>query len=293
MFVKLNLRFFDGAGASAGAAPTGADGGADGQTANAAEAQVTTTTQIDRAAEYAKLKADYKAEFSKDFEVQLADRLKGHRAIEARVKAVDPILTALASKYGVDPTDTDSLQKAIDSDESYYEREAEEEGLTVAQLKRQKALEAEVAAFKQERESAERDTLARQKLNEWTEQGVKLKGLYPGFDLAAEAKDPNTGDKFLKLLQGGLVNVQDAYELVHPEARDQRIQRGTAIVAQLAQQQTLDTIKAKGMRPNENGAGGNASSVKTDVSKMTPEQRRELNERAMRGEKIDLRTFSQ
>ena len=86
------------------------------------------------------------------------------------------------------------------------------------------------------------------------------------------------------------MSVQDAYELVHPEARDARIQRGTAMVAKLSQQQTLDTIKAKGMRPTENGAGGGASAVTFDPAKMTPEQRREINQRAMRGEAIDLRT---
>jgi len=284
MKIKLNLRFFDGA--AAGSAPAAeATGGAESTQQAAAKA-----TPEDRASAYAKFKAEYKSEFSKDFEAQLGDRLKSHAELKNRMKALDPILSALGSKYGADPSDIESLQRAIDSDESYFEREAEEEGLTVAQLKEQKRLREQVEAFKAEKANAEREAATRQKLVEWGQQGEQLKALYPDFDLGLEANNPDTGEKFLALLKGGLVGVQDAYELVHPEARDARIQRGTAIVAKLSQQQTLDTIKAKGMRPSENGAGGNASAVTFDPNKMTPEQRREINLRAMRGEAIDLRT---
>lgn len=283
--IKLNLRFFDGAaGAAEGGAPTAQTAPAGG-TASAADAN----PAEDRAAAYARFKTEYKDMYTADFQRQMDARFKDHKALEGRMKSLDPVLTSLAVKYGVDAKDPVALQQAIDADTASYEQEAEEAGLTVEQLVRTKRLEAEVNAYRAQQESAQREAATNQKLAEWSTQAEKLKTLYPDFDLAAEANNPESGTSFLKLLETGLMDVQKAYEVIHPDVVEARIARGVSYVAEMTQKQTLDTIKAKGMRPSENGAGMPAN-TKFDVTKATPEQRRAWNERAMRGEAIDLRT---
>ncbi len=285
--IKLDLHFFDGAAGAAGA--TGASEGAAEGTA-AAEGTEQTNAAEDRKAAYAKLKADYKAEFDHDVKTQLDSRFRSQKAIESRLKAADPVLQALGAKYGIDPGDTASLQKAIETDTAYYEQEAQERGVTVEQLRESKKLLAENERLRAMNQSAEQEAQMNRDLANWGQQAEQAKALYPEIDLSAELGDPVNGERFFNLLHIGGVDVQAAYELIHPEVRDARIQRGTALVAQMAQQRTLDTIKANGMRPAENGAGTPANG-KTDPAKMTPEQRREINERVMRGEKVDLRTL--
>lgn len=289
----LDLRFFDGA-AAAGAAAEGASAtvgnAAEGGQQAQAGAQVTTNTQDERKAAYDKLVKEYKDIYAQDFQQKFDMRFKEHKTLQSKMQALDPILGALGSKYGVDPSDIKALQEAIDADDSYFEQAAEDAGMTVEQFKRTRQLEQELAYYRQQREQGEREEAVQQKLAEWNEQAEQVKALYPDFDLAKQANDPITGVKFMQLLQGGLVNVQEAYELVNPQAKEARIANGAAMVAQLTQRQTLDTIRAKGARPAENGAGGAPVKTGLDVSRLTREQRQELADRARRGETIDLKT---
>jgi hypothetical protein len=290
MYIKLNLRFFDGA--AAGAAPaataTAAESTAPAQSA-ATEPAAEAPPAVDRKAEYAKLKAEYKDEFKREFEGQLHARLRTHVEASEKLKAISPVVMELSAKYGVVANDPDALRQAIANDKAYYETEAAEKGLTVDQLRTMRKLEADVAAARAEKEQAQYAQYMEKRTQELEQQTAKARELYPDIDLVAEGNDPVTGDRFTKLLKAGLVDVLEAYELIHPERKNERIQRGLSLVAQMTQQQTLDTVRAKGMRPSENGASGVPSAVKNDPSKWTPEERREINDRVMRGETIDLR----
>ncbi len=188
----------------------------------------------------------------------------------------------LAGKYGVSADDADALLKAAEADESYYEAEAAEKGLTVEQLKYTKRLERENASLKAAREERERQERNSQLHARWMQQTEDAKKVYPGLDFAKEAQDQN----FSRLLSVG-IDVKTAYEVCH---HDEIMSGGMQYAAKRAQQQTMDNIRARGMRPQEGALGASpAGNPKADVSKLTKEQRAEYARRAMRGERITFR----
>lgn len=113
--------------------------------------------------------------------------------------------------------------------------------------------------------------LAQQQLQSWDAQAKQVRNLYPGFDLGREAQNRT----FRSLLRSG-VPVRQAFEVLHMDELRSAAER--AVTA---------NIKAKGARPQENGAGASSGfTVKDDVSRLTPRDRAELAKRAARGEVI-------
>ena len=89
----------------------------------------------------------------------------------------------------------------------------------------------------------------------------------------------NTNPDFLALLQRG-VSVEQAYKVLH---MDDFLSKATA----QAEKTVTDNIRARGARPQENGAAPkSAVVVKDDVSKLTPADRAEIARRAAMGETI-------
>lgn len=320
----LNLALFggDGSGAGGGAgASAGAEGGAstpemggkqggnplaavrygkqaDGAAPDAAvgspaadsETSVTSDTALDKRAAFDELiKGEYKDVFAERTQQIINARFKQTKALEEqaeRLKTLSPVLDMIASRYGVDASDAEALAKAIEEDDSYYEAEASEKGLTVEQLKHMKRMERENAAFKRAAEEAQRRRQAEQTLAIWNQQAEDCKRFYGNFDLAEECSNPGTGQRFLGLLQSG-VDVRTAYEVIH---KDDIIGGAMQYTAQAIQKKTVDDIRARGMRPAENGGGGNAAAIitKKDVSSLTKKDREEISRRVMRGERIEF-----
>lgn len=296
--IKLNLRFFDGgagagAGVGAGAAADSASGASGTGSVATPEAQpgaqVSTDKGDERLAAYEKFKGEYKDLYTADFQKQMDARFKASKQTESRLNEISPVMAKLESKYGVKPGDLQALTKAIDEDNAFFEQEAEERGMTVEQLKHVKELESELARKNQEEADRARDEARDKKLNEWNSQADKAKELYPDIDLISEMNDPDTGERFFKLMASNLVDVQTAYETVHPDRRDARIAQASGLLAKMAQKQTLDTIRARGIRPSENGLHNSIpANAKKDVSKLTREDRDEYARRALRGEVVQL-----
>jgi hypothetical protein len=197
------------------------------------------------------------------------------------VDGAKPLMELLAGKYGVDAGDLSALLKAAEEDESYYEEEAAQKGLSVQQLKDFKRMERENAQLKAAAEERQRVEQANQVQARWMQEAEALKGIYPKFDFEAEAQNP----AFARLLRNG-VDVRTAYEVAH---HDEIISGAMQFTAQKVQQKTVNDIRARGMRPDEGGLGRHpAGEGRLDVSKLTRDQRAEMAKRAMRGEKISL-----
>lgn len=129
------------------------------------------------------------------------------------------------------------------------------------------------------RADALRHAAARQTMDSWKEQAQKLRQEQPEFDLLTAAKDP----AFAKLLRSG-VDVAGAWYLMNREEalRSAREQGASAVRAGM-----LNEFLAAGSRPAENGTGhASPALTPTDVAHMTAQQRKELRQRAARGEKI-------
>lgn len=276
--IRLNLHLFDGEGG----APSGAEAPAqDGvQAANEASVQ-----EVNPEAEFDKFINDekYRPYYDKRVQQIVKGRLKDHDALKGRVDALNPIVDMLSQRYGVDATDAAALAKALEEDDSYYADEAAEKGLTVEQLKSIKKIERENAAFKraeEERIRQEGDVQARQRL---TQEVETMKKEFPNFNLETELAS-ETGERFASIVRSG-VDLKTAYMVVH---MDDMLGGAMQYTAAQVQQKVVNDIKARGMRPTENGGNSAAVAVKKDPSQMTRKERDELAARALRGERIEF-----
>lgn len=246
--------------------------------APAAEVQKTT----DLNAEFEKLiKGQFKEPYDARVQETIQKRLKGTKETVDKYNALQPVLEILGKKHGVDATDIEALTKAIQDDDSYFEEEALERGITVQQLKEIRSMERENAALKQQMQQRETQENANKLYASWMTQAEEIQKVYPSFDLRAEMDNP----EFVGLLRSN-VNMRTAYEVLH---KDEIIPAAMQFTAKTVESKIAKKIAAQGARPAENGmSSGSAAVVKSDPSLWTKEDRREVARRVARGEKIRL-----
>ena len=233
----------------------------------------------------AKFEALIKGEYKDLYDARVSDtvqkRLKASKETVDKYNELTPTLEALAKKYGVDASDIKALNKAIEDDDSYYEQEALEKGITVEQLKEIRKMEKENAELKKQMEEQNREANAKKIYATWMEQADKAKQVYPSFNLRAEMQNP----KFVDLLKSN-IDVRTAYEVIH---KDDIIAGAMQFTAKKVEQNITNKIIANGARPSENGNSSQGASVtKSDVSTLTKADRAEIARRVARGEKISF-----
>lgn len=248
--------------------------------APAAEVQTETVAQPDRNAEFEKLiKGEYKDLYDAKMQDTIQKRLKGQKETVDKYNALTPTLEMMAKKYGVDANDIEALNKAIQEDDSYYEQEALEKGLTVQQLKQIKKMERENADLKAQMEEAQRQENGKKLYAAWMQQADEAKKVYPAFDLRVEMENP----KFVDLLRSN-IDVRTAYEVTH---KDEIIAGAMQFTAKAVESKIANKIASNGARPSENGMSSqSAALVKSDVSQLSKADRAEIIRRVQRGEKI-------
>ena len=243
-------------------------------------AEVNPTPTEDRNAKFeALIKGEYKDLYDARVQDTVQKRLKSSKETVDKYNSLSPTLEILAKKYGVDATDVEALNKAIEEDDSYFEEEALEKGLTVEQLKEIRKMERENADLKRQMEEQNRRDNANKVYAQWMEQAESTKAIYPSFDLRAELQNP----RFADLLRSN-VDVRTAYEVIH---KDEIIPAAMHFTAKQVEQKLTNKIIANGARPAENGnSSQSASVVKSDVSQLSKADRQEIIRRVQRGEKI-------
>ena len=249
------------------------------ESAPAAEVQPTTETP-DLDAEFEKLiKGPYKQQYDARMQDTIQKRLKGSKETVDRYNALTPTLEILAKKYGVDATDIEGLNRAIQDDDSYFEEEALQRGLTVQQLKEIRKMERENADLRAQMQQQKTQENANKLYAAWMNQAEEAKKVYPSFDLNAEMSNP----RFVDLLRSN-IDVRTAYEVIH---KDDIIRGAMQFTAQTVESKLAKKIAAQGARPAENGmSSGSAAVVKSDVSQLSKADRAEIIRRVQRGEKI-------
>jgi uncharacterized protein YdiU (UPF0061 family) len=303
----LNLQLF-AEGASGGDGGTGAEG-TTGATATAAvsqpkgvksnpladvkygiqpteettpAAEVVENPTEDRNAKFeALIKGEYKDLYDQKMQDTVQKRLKSTKETVEKYEALAPTLDILAKKYGVDATNIEALNKAIEEDNSFFEEEALEKGITVEQLKEIRKMEKENAELKRQMEEQNRKDNANKLYSQWMEQADKAKQVYPSFDLRAEMQNP----KFVDLLRSN-IDVRTAYEVIH---KDDIIAGAMQFTAKKVEQNLTNKIIANGARPAENGNSSQGASVtKSDVSTLTKADRAEVARQVARGARISF-----
>ena len=239
----------------------------------------TDTTTEDRNAKYEAFIKENKDLDDARIQNIVQKRLKATKETVDKYNELTPTLEVLAKKYGVDASDIKALNKAIEEDDSYYEEEALQKGITVQQLKEIKKMERENAEFRKMAEERERREAAGKQYAQWMQQAEEAKRIYPNLNLNEEAKNP----QFVRLLNSG-VDVGTAYKAIH---MDELIPAAMQHTAKVVEQKLTNKIVANGSRPTENGISSQgATVVKSDVSKLTKADRQEIIRRVARGEDI-------
>lgn len=236
-----------------------------------------TTPEDRRKAFDALINGEYKDLYEENFQKVFDRRFKQVKGLEADLQAQKPILDKLMARYGVE--DVAQLDKALTEDTEYWERVADEHGMTVEQYHAMQKLERENAELRAIRQREEAHTQARSQIDAWYQEANKVKELYPSFDFKVEAQNP----EFINLLKRG-IDVEHAYKILH---FDEITNNAAKEAARMADARTQERIKQKASRPSENGTSSqSAAIVKNDVSSLTRKERAEIARRVARGDII-------
>lgn len=291
----LNLYLFDGeaggggegAGAVQGIATPKAEGTkviygkakTEGSTGSAAGSDGSQTE--DKSKKYLELiKGEYKEEHERLLKEQIDRRFKNQPKVDPKEKS---IINSLKMVYDTD--DVNAILESIEKDNRLLAEKADSAGMTVEQYRKQMKLERENAELKEAerlRTQAEQEDAAAQEIySKWMQEADELKQEFPDFDLEAESDNKD----FRDLLESG-VPLSKAYKLIHLDD----IMAGTAqTVATQVRKNTIETVKARGIRPIENGITEQPGTVrKDDVSKLTKQDREQIAKLAIRGVDITL-----
>lgn len=273
-------------GKAEGSAPEGGDGTTAGSQAGVAAGNGgVQTQQRDLNAEFEEMiKGDYKDAYKQKMQAALDRRFKNQNDLQGQIDEMSSVLDPLMDMYGID--DYNELRTRILTDNGMFEQAAEEMGMTVDQYVTYMDNQRRVQEMEAQEQERQRELQAQSTYKDWENQAEALKEIYPEFDLQAEVdlhQQEDGSNKFIQLLGAG-IDVKTAFEAMHVG----ELMASTAQqVGDAVRKQTTDTIKARGMRPAENGLNEQAGVIrKSDPSKLTAEDRKEIAKRARRGEVI-------
>lgn len=233
------------------------------------------------------IKGRYKKEYNASVKDAVNKRFKNQRNLQSQIDSIDPMIRALAQKYGIAANNDGSipieaLTKSVMDDNSMYEQEAFKRGMSVDDLKEIKRLEQENLQLRR----ANQITEEQREWNEIEEQGNLTRELYPDFDLETEMQNPQFGRILATMRQSGFPNaVRTAYEAVH---RDEIMGGAMRYAVSQTEQKISNSIQSGMRRPTENGTNSQSSASVGgfDPSKLTKAQLDDFKRRAERGERI-------
>lgn len=257
----------------------------------AQEAQDNPTEPTKKASFDDLIKGDYKDDFQARVDKVVNARFAKERAAQEQhakfTETVSPLLTTLAARYGKEVDDIKGISDALESDNAYFASKAEEMGISVDDYRRQVDMQKQMVSYQQMQQQMRKmqaDQERQQRIAEihgkWARETEETQKLYPSFDFDAE----NQSEDFRKLLEAG-VSVKAAYEVVH---KDELLSGAIGYAVAETKKRTAKDIAARGNRPMENGASGQAAQVSAfDYDKLSRRAKDEMEKRAMRGEKVN------
>lgn len=235
----------------------------------------------DLSAEFEELvKGKYKDVYDSRVKDTISKRFKSAEADRNRLSEYEDALFVLYDKYDIEPGNLEAIKEAIAKDSELLEERAEREGLSVEQYKYQKKLEAENRRLESEQRRREARAQADALYEKWEEEAADLRNIYPNFNLKQEA---SSNAEFMSYLENGM-SVRKAYEAAHVQ---ELISGAIQMATKETRKNTIDTVRARGMRPRENGMQPKASlKVKKNISSLSDEEMDRINKRVARGETV-------
>ena len=183
---------------------------------------------------------EYKDAFSKKTQDIVRNRVKESKGRDEAAKnyeSLKPVIELLSKRYGVDASDINALSRAVEDDDSYYEDEAIEKGVSVETLKAMKKVEKENAELKKQMKAREHEESAKKQYAAWFKQAEETKSVYPSFNLENELA---ANGEFSKLLNAG-VDVRTAFEVIH---KDEILPAAMQYTAKVTEEQVMNKVRA-------------------------------------------------
>ena len=225
------------------------------------------------------IKDKYKSEFHSKVQGIINERFKETKQIEAQLENYKQMAEVISAKYGLKADDFDKLMSAIQDDDSFYEQRAFESGMSVNDYREHLRQEEKMNKVVKELEDLKAEKQQQEYINQWEKEANELKQQIPDFDFDEELQN----DKFNSLITYGW-SLKDAYEAVH--AKD-IINKVVPKAVEQAKAKTVQSIRAKGLRPNENGITSNSpANIKNSVDKLDDKDFEEIKRRVRNGDKI-------
>ena len=224
------------------------------------------------------IKDKYKSEFHSKVQGIINERFKETKQIEAQLENYKQMAEVISAKYGLKADDFDKLMSAIQDDDSFYEQRAFESGMSVNDYREHLRQEEKMNKVVKELEDLKAEK-QQEYINQWEKEANELKQQIPDFDFDKELQN----EKFNSLITFGW-SLKDAYEAVH--AKD-IINKVVPKAVEQAKAKTVQSIRAKGLRPNENGITSNSpANIKNSVDKLDDKDFEEIKRRVRNGDKI-------
>lgn len=222
---------------------------------------------------------EFKDIYGAEIQRIINDRFKASKQAEEQLAAQKPLIDLLAQRYGVQ--DAGGLMEKLQGDEALWSAQAQASGMEIGQFMEIQKLRYERDRLMQSELQRQKEDAIRRKVAAWNQEAEAVRAVYPEFDMGAAVQNP----QFMSMLQAG-VPIQHAYEVLNLE----KVKSGVARqAAAQAEKSVVESIRAKGSRPSENGTSSQSGViVKSDVSKLTRADRADIARRAARGEKISF-----
>lgn len=238
--------------------------------------------------EWSSVREKYKDRIGEEIQGAIQKRFKNQQSFEDSFNDLLDGLAPLFLKYNLDISDVDGLKNALATDDTLLEDTAFEEGLTpeavrqrLQQQRENARLQKELDKLKEEQLEAQASKEAYEQYNSWVREAEELKQLYPSFDLATELENEEFRDD---LVNSGK-SLRKAYEGAHLQ---EIIAGAIQTTASKVRESVTNDIKARGMRPAENGMRSGSVSVKKDVNELTDKDIDRIYKRVQRGDIISF-----
>lgn len=228
------------------------------------------------------IKGEYKQAYEDRLKATMEKRFKNMDKMKADLESLQSFVDPLYDLYEVEKGDLTGLKTKYLTDNGRFEDAAIEMGMTTEQYMNYLETRKQNEAYQRAEQERMETENAQRIYDEWMTQAEELKKEFPEFDLESSIEDP----KFMALLRDPEMDVATAYKALHLN----EILTGSAhAIAEATRQSTVDSIRARGMRPSENGLSESPGIVrKTDASKFTSADRKEIARRVAQGENIVL-----
>jgi len=221
----------------------------------------------------------FKDLYAEETQRMINRRFADDTAMRNRMEQMQRAIDIVAQRYGVEDGNLDKVTNALLNDDRALKEGAEAAGMTVEQYKELERLKRDNKALQAQQQNVLSQQMRERQIQDVYRQSVELKQKFPGFDLETELQDRN----FVDAINKG-VPLEQWYKAKY---FDMFVGEAANMAAAQAQKATVDNIRAKGMRPAENGASASSAfTVKDDVSKLTKKDRAEIARRVNKGESI-------